>query len=105
MIAKIYIEKGTKTKRVGGRGLTLTRIVLRHNKNFRGVRPKRERNGKIGRRYYSSLARIAHYKGETKQRRTILTLISLYAERETCPLSLLKVDTSPFTCVIGDVPY
>jgi hypothetical protein len=36
-----------KTKRVGGRrGLTFARIVLCHNKIFRGVHPKMERNGK-----------------------------------------------------------
>jgi hypothetical protein len=28
------------------RGLTHARIILCHNKNFRGVRPKLERNGK-----------------------------------------------------------
>jgi hypothetical protein len=27
-------------------GITVTRIVFHHNKNFRGMRPKRERNGK-----------------------------------------------------------
>jgi hypothetical protein len=45
------IEKGAKTKRVGGgRGLTLARIVLHHNKKFRGAHPKRERNGKTSAR-------------------------------------------------------
>jgi hypothetical protein len=42
-------RKRAKTKRVGGgrrRGLTLARIILHHNKNFRGAHPKRERNGK-----------------------------------------------------------
>jgi hypothetical protein len=46
MILKIYRERGKKTKRVGGRGLTLTRIILRHYKNFRGACLKKERNGK-----------------------------------------------------------
>jgi hypothetical protein len=48
MMAKMYIEKGAKTKRVGGEEerLTLARIILHHNKNFRGAHPKRERNGK-----------------------------------------------------------
>jgi hypothetical protein len=48
VIVKIY-RKRAKTKRVGGerrRGITVTRIVFHHNKNFRGMRPKRERNGK-----------------------------------------------------------
>jgi hypothetical protein len=48
MIAKIYRKRG-KNKMSRGerrRGLTLERIVLHHNKNFRGEHPKRERNGK-----------------------------------------------------------
>jgi hypothetical protein len=48
MIGKMYIEKG-KNKKCRGRGgrrrLTLVRIVLYHNKNFRGAHPKRETNG------------------------------------------------------------
>jgi hypothetical protein len=51
MIVKIYRKRGKKTKRVGGRGLTLKRIVLHHNKiivlhqnkKFRGTRPKMEK--------------------------------------------------------------
>jgi hypothetical protein len=49
MIAKIYKEKGHKQKEWWGdwrRGITLARIVLHHNKNFRGAYPKRERNDK-----------------------------------------------------------
>jgi hypothetical protein len=46
MIAKVYIQKRGKNKKSRGRrGLTLARIVLHHNKNFRGVRPKKKRNG------------------------------------------------------------
>jgi hypothetical protein len=50
LIVKIYrAERGkNKKSRVEERmrGLTLTRIILHHHKNFRGVYPKRERNGK-----------------------------------------------------------
>jgi hypothetical protein len=46
MIVKIYRKKGKNKKSAGRRGLTLTRIVLRHNKNFRGTHPKGEINGK-----------------------------------------------------------
>jgi hypothetical protein len=46
MITKIYIEKGAKIRKVGGRGLILTKIVFHHNKNFRGARLKMERNDK-----------------------------------------------------------
>jgi hypothetical protein len=34
-----------------------------------------------------------HYKGKMKRRRVILTLISIYTEREMHPLLLLKGDT------------
>jgi hypothetical protein len=45
MIAKIYIEIGEKTKRLGGRrGQTLARIVIHDNKNFRWAHLKRKRN-------------------------------------------------------------
>jgi hypothetical protein len=46
MIVKIYREMGKNKKSRGRRGLTLTRIILRHHKNFRGAYTKRERNGK-----------------------------------------------------------
>jgi hypothetical protein len=49
MIVKIYRERGKNKKTRGEerrRGLTLTRIILHHHKNFRGVCPKIERNGK-----------------------------------------------------------
>jgi hypothetical protein len=48
MIAKIHRKRGKNKKSRGERkrGLTLARIVLHHNKNFRGERPKRERNSK-----------------------------------------------------------
>jgi hypothetical protein len=45
------------------RELTLERIILHHNKNFRGARPKRERNGKNRSHDYSTLAWTVHYKG------------------------------------------
>jgi hypothetical protein len=48
MIVKIYRERGKNKKSRGRRGLTLTRIILRHSKNFIGVHPKKERNGKNG---------------------------------------------------------
>jgi hypothetical protein len=43
-----YRKRGKNEKSRGERrrGLTLARIVLHHNKNFRGACPKRERNGK-----------------------------------------------------------
>jgi hypothetical protein len=104
------------------RGLTLTKIILHHNKNFRGSHPKKERNGKnkvrigqghgkIGRHHCSTLARIMHYNGDMKQRHVILTLVFLYTEWETHPLSLLKGDAPLVThislylpnliCIIG----
>jgi hypothetical protein len=46
MIVKIYRERGKNKNSRGRRGLTLTRIILRHHKNFRGVHPKGEINGK-----------------------------------------------------------
>jgi hypothetical protein len=48
MIVKVKIYRGrSKNKKSRGRrGLTLTIIILHHHKNFRGVRPKRKRNGK-----------------------------------------------------------
>jgi hypothetical protein len=48
MIVKIYRERGKNKKNRGRRGLTLTRIILYHNKNFRGARLKRKINGKNG---------------------------------------------------------
>jgi hypothetical protein len=46
MIVKTYL-KGDKNKNSRkGRGLTLARIVLCHDNNFRGKCLKRERNGK-----------------------------------------------------------
>jgi hypothetical protein len=45
-IVKIYRKRDKNKKSRGKRGLTLVRIVLHHNKNFRGARPKRERSGK-----------------------------------------------------------
>jgi hypothetical protein len=64
--------------------------MLYHHKIFREcvqkgkemVRTGEERD-KIGRRYYSALAQSALFKGDTKQRRVILTLMSLYMEQET----------------------
>jgi hypothetical protein len=68
MIVKIYIEKATKTKRVGGRrGLTLVRIVFCHNKNFRRSCPKRERNHKN--RARSDAATVLPYLGSRIIRR------------------------------------
>jgi hypothetical protein len=94
-----------------------------------------QEQGHIGRHHYSALVGSAHYKGEIKRRHVILMLVSLYMEREACPLSLLKGDmppvrsvslylrnrrrtiltrslplitkvgVSPFTCVKGDVLY
>jgi hypothetical protein len=46
MIVKIYRKKGKNKRSTGRRGLTHTKIVLRHKKKFRGTHPKRERNGK-----------------------------------------------------------
>jgi hypothetical protein len=76
MIDKMYIEKGVKTKRVRGRGLTFARIILHHNKNFRGAHPK----WKIKEGHYFALAESAHYKGEMKWRHATLTLISHHTE-------------------------
>jgi hypothetical protein len=45
MIVKIYRERGKNKNRRGRRGITLTRIILCHHKNFSAARPKRERNG------------------------------------------------------------
>jgi hypothetical protein len=45
---------------------------------------------KIGYLHCSTLVGITHYKGDTKQRRVILMPVSLFIERETRPLSLLK---------------
>jgi hypothetical protein len=45
MIVKIYKKIGKNKKSKGRRELTLTRIVLHHNKIFRVTRPKRKRNG------------------------------------------------------------
>jgi hypothetical protein len=44
----VYRKRDTKKKsrREWRRGLTLIRIVLHHNKNFRGTHPKKEINGK-----------------------------------------------------------
>jgi hypothetical protein len=96
MIVKIYRKRGKNKRSRGRRGLTLARIVLCHNKNFRGSRPKRERNGKnrarTRRHHCFVLVGIMHYKGDTKQRCAILTLVFLYTERETHPLCLLKGD-------------
>jgi hypothetical protein len=92
MIVNIYgVERGKK--RIGGdrrRGLTLTRIILHHHKNFREHVKKGKKwseQGKIGCRHYSTLAGNAHYKGGMKWRHAILMLVSLYAEWETHPLS------------------
>jgi hypothetical protein len=65
------------------RGLTLTRIILRHHKNFRERIQKGQEHGKIGRCHYSTLAVNTLYRGDMKQRRVILTLVSLYREWET----------------------
>jgi hypothetical protein len=46
MIIKIYRERDKNKKSRGRRGLTLTRIILRHHKNFREACLKRGRNGK-----------------------------------------------------------
>jgi hypothetical protein len=46
MIIKIYRKRDKNKKRRRRRGLTLIRIVLCHNENFRGARPKMKRNGK-----------------------------------------------------------
>jgi hypothetical protein len=97
----LYRKKGKNKKSMGER--TNPCKNCSHNKNFRGVRPKRERNGKnrprteqeqgkIGRHYCSTLVGSAHYEEETKQRNIILTLVSLYPERETRLFSLLKGD-------------
>jgi hypothetical protein len=53
-----------------------------------------QEQGKNRRHHYSTLAGITHYKGDMKWRHTILTHVSLYTERETRLLSLLKGDTS-----------
>jgi hypothetical protein len=96
MIAKIYIEKGAKTNRVGGEEWTNPCKNCRHNKNFRGACPKRERNGKNSARigqdqmsplFYPTWEHTLYGVGETKWRCAILTLISFYTKRETCPLS------------------
>jgi hypothetical protein len=46
MIIKIYREMGKNKKNRRMRGLTFTRIILHHHKNFKGARLKRESNGK-----------------------------------------------------------
>jgi hypothetical protein len=44
MTVKTYRERGKNKKSMWMRGLTLTRIILHHHKNFRRARPKRKRN-------------------------------------------------------------
>jgi hypothetical protein len=48
MIVRVYrkMSKNKESWEETRRGQTLARIVLHHNKNFRGACPKRERNGK-----------------------------------------------------------
>jgi hypothetical protein len=98
MIVKIYTEKGAKTKRVGGRGLTLARIVVtirileEYVQKGKEIVKTEQEQGKIGHRYCSALIGSVHYEGERKWRSVILTLVSLYTERETYLFSLLKGD-------------
>jgi hypothetical protein len=70
-----------------GRGLTLTRIMLRHHKIFgediqKGKEMGRtwEEQCKIRRHHCSALAGSVFFKGDTKQRCAILTLVSLYTK-------------------------
>jgi hypothetical protein len=67
--------------------------MLHHHKIFGGdvekgkemVRTGEEQD-KIGRHHYSSLAGRTLFKGDTKYRYVILTLVSLYTNWETRPL-------------------
>jgi hypothetical protein len=77
-------SKGVKTKRVGGgeerRGLTVSYFITArffegHLQKWKEMVKTRQEKGKIGRRHCSALARNMLYKGETKQRCVILTLV------------------------------
>jgi hypothetical protein len=76
------LRGGEERRRV----LTIIRIVLWHNKNFRGMHPKRF---KMVRTEQDSLV-----KGLNRLH-TIVTFVSLYMESETCQHSLVKGDAPP----------
>jgi hypothetical protein len=86
--------RGKNNRGRGRRGLTLTRIMLHHHKIFgEGLQKETEmvrrgeEYGKIRHPHCSALAGSALFKGDTKWRHAIITLISLYVEWETHPLS------------------
>jgi hypothetical protein len=67
MIVKIYRERGTNKKSRGERkrGLTLTRIILHHHKNYTSSKKGKrwQEQDKTGRHHCSALAGNALYKG------------------------------------------